>query len=158
MVIYVNLSYFINFKLSPFLQWLYLGKSRFHKTEKNKSAFKHLMSYMIMSIWQNNEYSWNYISHLYYAPTYPTVGPLAHLQINKNYVQNWYIVMYANHIVIKISKNPKRIKKKTNYVHLLEIFCENFWPESMSRDTYIPLQNLLVSLNLALSYHHEEKK
>lgn len=28
----------------------------------------------------------------------------------------------------------------------------------MSRDTYIPLQNLLVSLNLALSYHHEEKK
>lgn len=28
--------------------------------------------------------------------------------------------------VIKISKNPKRIKKKTNYVHLLEIFCENF--------------------------------
>lgn len=60
--------------------------------------------------------------------------------------------------VIKISKNPKKDKKKTNYVHLLEIFCENFWPESMSRDTYIPLQNLLVSLNLALSYHHEEKK
>lgn len=28
----------------------------------------------------------------------------------------------------------------------------------MSRDTYIPLQNLLVSLILALSYHHEEKK
>lgn len=76
---HVNLSYFINFKLSPFLQWLYLGKSRFHKTEKIKSAFKHLMSYMIMSIWQNNEYSWNYISHLYYAPTYPTVGPLAHV-------------------------------------------------------------------------------
>lgn len=28
--------------------------------------------------------------------------------------------------VIKISKNPKKDKKKTNYVHLLEIFCENF--------------------------------
>lgn len=28
--------------------------------------------------------------------------------------------------VIKISKNPKKDKKKNNYVHLLEIFCENF--------------------------------
>lgn len=67
--------------------------------------------------------------------------------------------MYANHISDKIFQKIKKKKnKKNNYVHLLEIFCENFWPESMSRDTYIPLQNLLVSLNLALSYHHEEKK
>lgn len=34
--------------------------------------------------------------------------------------------------MIKILKNLKRIKN--NYVYLLEIFCENFWLESMLCD------------------------
>lgn len=72
---------------------------------------------------------------------------------------NRYIVMYANHISDKIFQKIKKKKnKKNNYVHLLEIFCENFWPESMSRDTYIPLQNLLVSLKSSTKLSPRRKK
>lgn len=85
-----------------------------------------------------------------------SIGTCLHTNQQKICTKLIHCHVCKSYRVIKISKNPKRIKN--NYVHLLEIFCENFWPESMSRDTNIPLQNLLVSLNLALSYHHEEKK